>query len=151
ARSQRAERQGDRAPEARPRGGLPRLRARALGPGLPQRRRRPALPGARPAEVAPVSRPRPPATTAQEHVAIVANSEDAALHNRLGICYQRMGNAKEARRAYKKALDLCADYAEAWNNLGTLDHAGGRYKRAIEAYSRAIRLEPHTAVFHKNL
>jgi tetratricopeptide (TPR) repeat protein len=84
-------------------------------------------------------------------VAIVANSEDAAVHNRLGICYQRMGNAREARKAYKKSIDLCTDYAEAWNNLGTLDHAGGRYKRAIAAYSRAIRLEPQTAVFYKNL
>ena len=81
----------------------------------------------------------------------MANSEDAALHNRLGICYQRMGNAREARKAYKKSVELRADYAEAWNNLGTLDHAGGRYKHAISAYSRAIRLDPHTAVFHKNL
>jgi len=81
----------------------------------------------------------------------VANSEDAALHNRLGICYQRMGNAREARRAYKKSLDLRGDHAEAWNNIGTLDHASGRYKRAIAAYSKAIRLDPQSAVFYKNL
>jgi tetratricopeptide (TPR) repeat protein len=83
--------------------------------------------------------------------AIVANSGDAALHNRLGICYQRMGNAKEARKAYKKSIDLREDYAEVWNNIGTLDHARGRYKQAISAYSKAIRLDPRSAVFHKNL
>jgi Flp pilus assembly protein TadD len=83
--------------------------------------------------------------------AIVANPEDAALHNRLGICYQRMGDAKTARKAYKKAIDLRADYAEVWNNLGTLDHARGKYKQAISAYSKAIRLDPRTAVFYSNL
>jgi tetratricopeptide (TPR) repeat protein len=83
--------------------------------------------------------------------AIVANSEDAALHNRLGICYQRTGNAKAARKAYKKAIELRGDYAEAWNNIGTLDHARGRYKQAISAYSKAIRLHPGNSVFHKNL
>ncbi len=83
--------------------------------------------------------------------AIVANSEDAALHNRLGICYQRMGNAKEARKAYKKSIDLREDYAEVWNNIGTLDHARRRYKQAIAAYSKAIRLDSRSAVFYKNL
>jgi tetratricopeptide (TPR) repeat protein len=81
----------------------------------------------------------------------VANPEDAALHNRLGICYQRMGDAKAARRAYKKAIDLRRDYAEVWNNIGTLDHARSRYKLAISAYSKAIRLDPRSAVFYRNL
>jgi tetratricopeptide (TPR) repeat protein len=81
----------------------------------------------------------------------VANPEDAALHNRLGICYQRMGDAKAARRAYKKAIDLRRDYAEVWNNIGTLDHARSRYKQAISAYSKAIRLDPRSAVFYRNL
>jgi len=81
----------------------------------------------------------------------VAHREDAALHNRLGICYQRMGDARTARKAYKKAIDLRADYAEVWNNIGTLDHARGRYKQAISAYSKAIRLDPRTAVYYRNL
>ena len=81
----------------------------------------------------------------------MANPEDAALHNRLGICYQRMGDAKAARRAYKKAIDLRSDYAEVWNNIGTLDHARSRYKQAISAYSKAIRLDPRSAVFYRNL
>ena len=37
--------------------------------------------------------------------AIAASPKDAALWNRLGICYQRKGDAKAARAAYKKALD----------------------------------------------
>jgi tetratricopeptide (TPR) repeat protein len=83
--------------------------------------------------------------------AIAASPKDAALQNRLGICYQKKGDAKAARTAYKKALDLRKDYPEAWNNLGTLDHSRGKYKPAISAYSKAIKLNPQDAVFHKNL
>jgi len=83
--------------------------------------------------------------------AIAASPKDAALRNRLGICYQRKGDAKAARAAYRKALDLRKDYAEAWNNLGTLDHTRGKYKAAISAYGKAIQLKPGDAVFHKNL
>ena len=83
--------------------------------------------------------------------AIATSPKDAALWNRLGICYQRKGDGKAARAAYKKALDLRKDYAEAWNNLGTLDHARGKYKQAIAAYSKAIQMSPQDAVFHKNL
>jgi tetratricopeptide (TPR) repeat protein len=83
--------------------------------------------------------------------AIATSPKDAALRNRIGICYQRQGDAKSARAAYKKALDLRKDYAEAWNNLGTLDHARGKYKPAISAYGKAIQLDPKDAVFHRNL
>ncbi len=83
--------------------------------------------------------------------AIAASPNDPALRNRLGICYQRKGDAKAARAAYKKAVDLRKDYAEAWNNLGTIDHARGKYKQAIAAYSKAIQINPQDAVFHKNL
>jgi len=83
--------------------------------------------------------------------AIAASPSDASLRNRLGICYQRKGDAKSARTAYKKALDLRKDYPEAWNNLGTLDHSRGKYKQAIAAYSKAIQMDPQDAVFHKNL
>ena len=83
--------------------------------------------------------------------AIAASPKDAALWNRLGICYQKKGDAKAARSAYKKALDLRKDYAEAWNNLGTIDHARGKYKPAVSAYGKAIKLNPQDSVFHKNL
>ncbi|HXK10080.1 MAG TPA: tetratricopeptide repeat protein [Vicinamibacteria bacterium] len=83
--------------------------------------------------------------------AIASSPGDPTLRIRLGICYQRKGDDKAARAAYRKALDLRKDYAEAWNNLGTLDHSRGRYKQAISAYSKAIKLHPQDAVFHKNL
>jgi Flp pilus assembly protein TadD len=83
--------------------------------------------------------------------AITASPNDASLRNRLGICYQRKGDAKAARAAYRKAIDLRRDYPEVWNNLGTIDHARGKYKQAISAYGKAIQMNPQEAVFHKNL
>jgi tetratricopeptide (TPR) repeat protein len=83
--------------------------------------------------------------------AIAAQPKDAALHNRLGMCHQRAGDANAARSSYRRAVELRKDYAAAWNNLGTLDHARGKYKAAIAAYGRAIRIDPGDAVFHKNL
>lgn len=83
--------------------------------------------------------------------ALAAQPNDAVLHNRLGICYQRAGDAKAARAEYRRAADLKKDYAAAWNNLGTLDHARGKYKKAISSYGRAIKIDPKDAVFHKNL
>jgi len=83
--------------------------------------------------------------------AIAAQPMDATLHNRLGTCYQRAGDASAARASYKRAVELRKDYAAAWNNLGTLDHARGKYKAAISAYGRAIKIDPTDAVVHKNL
>jgi tetratricopeptide (TPR) repeat protein len=83
--------------------------------------------------------------------AVAASPQDASLHNRLGMCYQRMGEVDAARAAYRRATELRKDYAEAWNNLGTLEHGRRRYKQAIAAYAKAISMKPSDPVFYKNL
>lgn len=83
--------------------------------------------------------------------ALAASPKDPTLHNRLGVCHERKGDAKAARAAYRRALELRKDYAEAWNNLGTLDHQRGKYKQAISAYGKAIQAKPTDPVFHRNL
>jgi tetratricopeptide (TPR) repeat protein len=83
--------------------------------------------------------------------AIAAAPRDAQLHNRLGVCYQHLGDAKAARRAYRRAIELRQDYAEAWNNVGTLDHSRGKHKQAIAAYGRAIQAKPQDPIFYRNL
>jgi tetratricopeptide (TPR) repeat protein len=83
--------------------------------------------------------------------AIAANPKDAALHNRLGICYQRLGDTGAARDAYRKALALDKNLGVAHNNLGTIEHSRGRYKQAIAEYSKAVKLQPGDAVVYKNL
>jgi tetratricopeptide (TPR) repeat protein len=82
---------------------------------------------------------------------LVAIAESATLYNKLGICQQRLGDAAAARKAYRRAVELRPDYPEAWNNLGTLDHAQQNYEAAIFAYRRSIALDPTDAVVHRNL
>jgi tetratricopeptide (TPR) repeat protein len=98
-----------------------------------------------------VARQSWPAAAASYRQALAAAPNDASLHNRLGICYQHMGDAKAARAEYKRAIALRKDYAEAYNNLGAVEHARGRYKQAIGSYAEAIRINPGDPVFYKNL
>jgi tetratricopeptide (TPR) repeat protein len=98
-----------------------------------------------------VARQSWPDAAAAYREAIAVSPADAVLRNRLGICYQNMGDTRAARAAYRKALELDKGYAAAQNNLGTLEHSRGKYKQAIAAYAKAIQLKPQDAVFHKNL
>jgi tetratricopeptide (TPR) repeat protein len=76
---------------------------------------------------------------------------DAVLHNRLGICYQKLGDRVMARRSYDRALELNPDYAEVWNNIGTLEQSAERIEEAVKAYKKAIRIRPDLATPWKNL
>ncbi len=76
---------------------------------------------------------------------------DASLHNKIGICYQHLGNDAMARRHYERALELNARYAEVWNNVGTLEQSRKRFKPAVRAYKKAIELKPALGTPWKNL
>jgi hypothetical protein len=76
---------------------------------------------------------------------------DAVVHNKLGICYQKLDNRVMARRSYERALELNPDYAEVWNNIGTLEQSAERLDEAVKAYKKAIRLRPDLATPWKNL
>jgi len=80
-----------------------------------------------------------------------AIEESATLHNKLGICHQRLGDVVAARKAYEIALELRPDYAEAWNNIGTLNHAREDYAGAAFAYEKSIALDATDPVVYKNL
>jgi tetratricopeptide (TPR) repeat protein len=55
----------------------------------------------------------------------------------------------EAGRMFKGALGLNPSDAGAWNGLGNVDHAKGNLDEAINAYQRAIDLEPkYIAAYH---
>jgi Flp pilus assembly protein TadD len=76
---------------------------------------------------------------------------DAPAHNRLGLALQKTGQEKHARRAYEQAIKVDRCYAEAWNNLGTLDHVRRKYKQAVASYRRAVQCKPEGARLHANL
>ena len=55
------------------------------------------------------------------------------------------GKLEEAIAAYREAIRLQPDYADAHTNLGIALHAQGKLEEAIAAYRTAIRLQPDDA------
>lgn len=56
----------------------------------------------------------------------------------LGTTLARVGRPEEAAAAFRAALVLDPDYAEAWYNLGVAEASLGRRDAAAEAYLRAV-------------
>lgn len=69
----------------------------------------------------------------------------------LGVDYDEAGMYKEAIEAYKQAIRIKPDYAEAHYNMGVLNNKLGMDKEAIEAYKQAVRIKPDYAVVHYSL
>jgi len=69
----------------------------------------------------------------------------------LGVAYGDLGMYKESIEAYKQAIRIKPDDAEAHNNLGVAYGDLGMYKEEVEAYKQAIRIDPDYAKAHYNL
>jgi tetratricopeptide (TPR) repeat protein len=52
------------------------------------------------------------------------------------------GNAREALAAYRRAVELAPDFADAWCNLGTVHFHHGERAEARTCYERALAAEP---------
>ncbi len=98
-----------------------------------------------------VARGRYDAAVEEYRHALDVQPYDAAVHNKLGICYQQLKNDDMARREYDRALELDPGYAEVWNNIGTLEQSRKRFKAAVRAYKKAIDTKPGLANSWKNL
>ena len=60
--------------------------------------------------------------------------EEARGYYNLGVAYVDQDSLKEAIQAYKTALTLKPDYADAHNNLGDAYKDLGRLEEAIREY-----------------
>ena len=56
----------------------------------------------------------------------------------MGVTLQEQGKLDEAIEAYKKAISIKPDYAEAYNNMGIALKEQGKLDEAIEAYTKAF-------------
>ena len=63
----------------------------------------------------------------------------------------RLRRFDEAIAAYRRAIELKPNYADAWANLGTTLHHSGNFEEGISALRRAIALAPHHANAHSGL
>jgi tetratricopeptide (TPR) repeat protein len=70
----------------------------------------------------------------------------------IGMHYAESGMHRMSIEAFKQAIRLKPDLAEAHYNLGIVYGKGlGKYKEAIEAFKQAIRIKPNHAEAHLNL
>jgi protein O-GlcNAc transferase len=60
----------------------------------------------------------------------------------LGLAYQELGNNPAASEAFDQATRLSPRDAYAWRKLGDTLYAQQKYQEAIDAYDRALAIQP---------
>jgi tetratricopeptide (TPR) repeat protein len=74
----------------------------------------------------------------------VSGDAPASVWFDLGLARQDLRNYDDAVTAYRKAIELKPDHAEAALNLGTVLQELGDMDNAMRAYAQAYRLRPQT-------
>ena len=75
---------------------------------------------------------------------------DAKAQVEFGVEVARRGLWKEAIYRWRRAVELDASYAPAWNNLGIAFEHEGRFDEAREAYETALDLDPDNLIIEQN-
>ncbi|MBA3710818.1 MAG: tetratricopeptide repeat protein [Pyrinomonadaceae bacterium] len=66
----------------------------------------------------------------------------------MGIANSRLGKNDEAVQAFNRAIELNANFAQAYAYLGMTRVEIGQYDEAIRLYEQALRKDPDIAVVH---
>jgi len=78
--------------------------------------------------------------------------QDEALEsNNRGVALYYRGALEASLEAFRRALELQPDYAEAHNNLGLVLSRLGREKEAVEAFQAALKIDPKMGEVFNNL
>lgn len=83
--------------------------------------------------------------------ALQRGGDRAKLTNKIGLVQLEMNDNRGARQSFTLAGKINRKYAEAWNNLGTIDYLEQHFGNSISDYKKAIKLDKKSAVFHANL
>src|SRR3546814_2666875 len=65
--------------------------------------------------------------------------------------HQQDGRLEEAENAYRRALAVRPDIANAVYNLGILLRRTGRFKESVEALRRLLEIQPNFGAAYENL
>ena len=68
----------------------------------------------------------------------------------LGVAWDRKGDAARALEAYRKALELKPDYAQAHSSLGLLYWRQNDRAKALDELRQAVMSDPDMAEAHYN-
>ncbi|HET7538831.1 MAG TPA: tetratricopeptide repeat protein [Polyangiaceae bacterium] len=83
--------------------------------------------------------------------AMLARPNDAMMYNNLGNVLTEKDRHEEAAVAYRRAIELGYQGADAESNLGVSLKAVGDLEAAMAAFRRALALDPRHAASHGNL
>ena len=83
--------------------------------------------------------------------AIKRNDHNPIYFSNLGNALKEQGKLDEAIAAYRQAIRVKPDFADAHSNLGLALQEQGKLDEAIAAYRQAIGIKPDLAEAHSNL
>ena len=66
----------------------------------------------------------------------------ARAYNNLGYAYRAIGDYPSALESFKQAVKANPEFSGAWISLGITEQKSGDLSKAVQAYSRAMQLEP---------
>src|SRR2546427_8874640 len=91
------------------------------------------------------------ADAANAYERVPAAQRDAGIYNRLGISYHLINQLKAAENAYRAALRLQPDNADALNNVAALYYSQRKFSDAERQVRRAMEKNPENGVLRLNL
>ena len=81
---------------------------------------------------------------------VVKDSKNHIGYNNLGVAQKKLRNFNLAARAFKNAIQIKPDYAEAYYNLGNC-FSNTKINHAIKSFKTAINLQPNYPDAYLNL
>ena len=92
-----------------------------------------------------------PKQSQSNNTTIIALNQEAKTEFERGVKLYKEGDLKSAEAAFRKAIDLDSEFAEAYANLGSLLANQNNLPEAISQFENAVRLRPELAVLHYQL
>jgi ribosomal protein S12 methylthiotransferase accessory factor len=77
--------------------------------------------------------------------------DEASIHTQRGVALKDLGRYQEAKAALLTAAAFPEPHQEVFNLLGFCHYKLGEHEQAVEAFSRAIEIEPGDAINYANI